>query len=231
MSFFIARAGFTRFFVAMIFDAYSQKDLTWDKEAIAYRYPTGKKVSQPELFKIIDRERQSLAKRLDDNLGKAIAGSISLEDWQRSTALMIKDAHIDMARLGRGGKESTFAYHYLQVGNHLRTIEYPALRRFASDLREGKLSEKQARDRMSKYALATKASFEKANLTLREQSGQHYGRRRLGNCKNHCQPCIGYSLQGWLPLSQVVPPGVDCLCGGRCCCSVETRKFPPIEAR
>jgi hypothetical protein len=133
LSFFIARAGFTRFFVAMIFDAYSQKDLTWDKEAIAYRYPTGKKVSQPELFKIIDRERQSLAKRLDDNLGKAIAGSISLEDWQRSTALLIKDAHIGMARLGRGGKDNTFAYHYLQVGNHLRTIEYPALRRFASE--------------------------------------------------------------------------------------------------
>ncbi len=168
-----------------------------------------------------------MAEKLNTGIDRLLSGDLSLADWQRETATELKEAHVRMARLGRGGSDKTFAYHYLQVGNHLRTIEYPALRRFAEDLRAGKLTEAQVRARMRSYAYSTKASFERANLSAKEDGGDRWGQRLLGSCLNHCNPCIFYASQGVLPLNQIVPPGTKCDCGGNCCCSVQTfREYP-----
>lgn len=210
-------------------DAYTLNELKWDSLEKVYRFPNGRLVSKPQLFATIKRENDGLAKRLAQNLDSLIRGQISLEDWQRQSATAIKEGHLKMARFGRGGRDNTFAYHNFQVGSHLRTTEYPALRRFATDLKNGKLTEKQAIARIKRYAYSTKVSYEMAALSVKADTGEEWGRRRLGSCLNHCNPCIKHALAGWMPLSQVVIPGTRCDCGPHCCCSVETRRYPPME--
>lgn len=209
-------------------DATDLDRLRWDRETGEFYYPQGKqKVSKPRLFSILRQEGDRMADRLNRTVNRLLNGELSLANWQRETARQIKEDHVRMARLGRGGSDRTFAYHYLQVGNHLRTVEYPALRKFAEDIRDGKLSEAQIRDRVRKYGYSAKASFERANLSAKEDRGDRWGRRRLGGCLNHCQPCINYASMGILPIAKIVPPGTKCDCGGRCCCSVETfRDYP-----
>lgn len=210
-------------------DAYNITDLIWDNTEKQYRFPSNRVISKRQIFQLIDRERVAIANKLDDNITKLLNNQITFEDWQRQTADTLRVAHVEMMRFGRGGKDKTFALHYLDVANELRYNQYPRLRQFVTDIQAGKLSEKQIRARMKLYALSTKVSYEKGVLSVETDKGQYYGRRRLGSCSNHCQDCINYALQGWLPLHQVTPPGVNCVCGGRCYCSVETRRYPSIE--
>lgn len=210
------------------YDAYTLNDLIWDDFNKQYRFPSNRVVSKKQLFQLLDKERSRTASKLDDGITQLIDQKISFEDWQRQTTTILRDAHVKMMRIGRGGKDKTAAIHYLDVANELRRNQYPRLRQFASDIQSGKLSEKQIRSRMKQYALSTKVSYEKGLLSVSIDKGQYWGRRRLGNCRDHCQDCINYAIAGWMPLSEVTPPGVNCVCGGRCCCSVETRRYPPM---
>jgi len=198
----------------------------WNKERKAYTI--GKKqVKDAQLYKIVRSEVSKTEQKFEKLANRLISGNISFEQWQNSMANLTRRSHVNMTRLGRGGKDNTFANHYLKTGNDLRTIHYPALRQFAQNIADGKLSEKQIIARAKLYGSATKNSFEVARLSLYEDSISTMGRRRLGACKDHCADCIAYASQGWLPIASVIPPGVNCQCRMNCCCSIEIDEKKP----
>ena len=201
----------------------------WNKEHKAYTI--GKKqVKDAQLYKIVRSEVKQNEQKFEKLANRLISGNISFQQWQEAMANTIRRSHVNMARLGRGGKGNTFAYHYLVTGNDLRTIHYPALRQFAEQIANGELSEKQIIARAKLYGSASKNSFEVARLSLYEDSLTTMGRRRLGACKDHCPDCLFYASQGWLPIAQIIPPGVNCQCRMNCCCSVEVRSGEKIQA-
>jgi hypothetical protein len=209
-----------------LLDAKTREELTWNNHIKRYVHTSsGKTVSEREMYLLIKREGAQTKQRLDSLVTDLLDGKKNFTDWQKESATVIKDAHVDATRLGRGGRENTYGIHYLETGNELRKNQYPAFRRLANQMSKGELSEAQIRARVASYADSAKISYEKAKKTQMVDKGDAWGRRRLGQCANHCDQCIEYAEQGWVPIDQVVPPGVDCDCRGNCCCSVETSRY------
>lgn len=213
-------------------DAKSRQDLTWDDYLKRYRYTDSNKLVSPkEIFGIIKREQSIIKTQINNLVSDVINKKITFADWQRQSAIIIKDAHVNAARLGRGGRENTYGIHYLEVGNELRKNQYPAFRKLAEQMNRGELSEAQIRARVASFIDSSKISYEKARLTHLQSKGDNWVRRRLGSCAPHCEQCIEYATRGWVPISQAVPPGVDCACRGNCCCSLESSKYKPSESK
>lgn len=205
-----------------LFDSPLSDRIKWNKERKTYTIGR-KQVKDAQLYKIVRSEVKQNEQKFEKLANRLISGNISFQQWQESMSNLIRRSHVNMARLGRGGKDNTFASHYLKTGNDLRTIHYPALRQFSEQIANGELSEKQIIARAKLYGSASKNSFEVARLSLYADSPNTVARRRLGACKDHCSDCLRYASQGWVSLSAIIPPGERCQCRMNCCCSVEIK--------
>jgi hypothetical protein len=191
----------------------------------AYYYKSNKqKVNDKSISKIIKQEVERVAKKQEKIAFQLIVGRIDFETWQKKSLQIIKTSHVNMMRLGRGGAKNTFANHYLEVGNDLRKVHYPAHKQFAKAIKDAQLTAKQIVNRARQYGFAIKTSYEKGKLSVEKFKGVKQARRLLGSCKNHCSDCIGYAEKGWVNLSDLILPGVACQCGQKCCCFVEYEK-------
>jgi hypothetical protein len=207
-------------------DAIKKKSLEWDKKEQFYRYPSGRKVSDRAMYQMMQRDIKSMKSNQGWATDQLIAGKMTFEDWQKFNIDLIRRHHVTMMRFSKGGKQYTTANDYLQVARELKQIQYPKFQKFAQDIKDGKQTEAQLRNRLGMYADSSKVSFERGKLG---RSHSQFGRRLLGGCANHCQDCIDYASLGWLPVGQVTPPGVNCVCGPNCCCSVElSDRLPSI---
>lgn len=218
-------------------DAQGIDDLRWDDEIKAYRFnrharlKSNKKVSNRELFLIIRRENKATAKGASELADQLLADNISLGDWQRQMARIIKDQHLRLLRFGKGGAERTFANDYLNTANLLRTEHYSSLRKLAGELIQGNLTERQFKNRVTQQVMWTKSSYETAKLAVMQENGVFVARRRLGSCAPHCPECISYAMRGWQPIRDIIPPGVACRCGGNCCCDVQPQLGPNFTVK
>lgn len=190
----------------------------------AYYYKSNKqKLKEKDIAKMVKQEVERAVRKQEKIATQLVNGKIDFETWQKKSLETVKSSHVNMMRLGRGGAKNTFANNYLEVGNDLRKVHYPAHKKFSKAIKEGKLTVKQIVNRARKYGRAIKTTYEKGNLSIQKFIGRNEGRRLLGNCKNHCDPCIGYALMGWVKLIDLILPGVACPCGSDCCCGVEYR--------
>ena len=164
------------------FDGKRLKDtFGWNKEKGGYYYlASNTKVPDRILYKATKEEVDRIAKKIEKTTNQLLGNRISFEQWQRDMTIHVKNGHVIQARLGRGGKDNTFAIHYLDVATELRVNQYPRLRRFAKDIKDGRLTEKQILSRAKLYGLSTKSSFEKARLSnFKKDDKIVLGRRRL----------------------------------------------------
>lgn len=46
---------------------------------------------------------------------------------------------------------------------------------------------------------------------------------------HNCPDCPGYETGDWVPIADIVPVGMGCICSGRCKCTIVYRKVPPAE--
>jgi hypothetical protein len=199
----------------------------WNEEKDGYVYKSnGAKVQQKELYRAVAEEVDRYQRKHESLATRLVNGNITLEQWQEQSKTLVKDSHVNMMRLGRGGKERTYGIHYLEVANDLRTVQYPALRGFAQDIKDGKLTNGQIIARSRLYGAATKTSFERGRVSQSNEKPNilRLGRRRLGACKNTCDDCIRYAMLGWQSLELVVLPGTNCKCRANCCCSIEIKE-------
>ena len=207
--------------------ATSRQDLVWNKGEEFYRYKSsGRRVSEYQMLRLIRREQADYAKSIDYLTARLLAGTLNYQDYQNQVAKEIKDAHVAMMRLGRGGREFTYGIHYLDVGNELRKNQYPALRQLFQDLSDGKLSPAQLRARLKNYVKSSKVSYEQGRKTRMAETGIRYARRFLGTVDaRNCPDCVRYAQSG-VQLSDSLPlPGQDCQCRGNCRCSIRFARF------
>lgn len=199
----------------------SKDKIKWSNKSGKYSI-NGKVANDRRVYKFAQHEIQRYEDKMVKLTTRFVNGNLTFEQWQETMAKLIRESHVSLTRIGRGGKENTFANHYLQVGTDLRLTHYTAFRQFSQDILNGKLSDRQIIARAKLYGTASKNSFEKARLTLYDDNYQ--ARRRLGTCANHCTPCLSYASQGWMNLTAIIPPGQQCDCRMNCCCSVEIKR-------
>lgn len=205
-------------------DAKRLKDsITWKDGGYRYKR-SNRALSQKQVYKVVAQEISRYEQRLVKLTNRFIAGNVPFEEWQARASQLTRDAHVNLLRLGRGGKDRTYAIHYLEVARNLKSLHYTSLQRFAMDIKGQTMTEKQILNRIKLYARSSRRAFEYGRKESREEQGDNQARRTLGSCAPHCKPCIGYAQMGWVSIVDLVFPTEKCDCGGNCCCGVEYRK-------
>lgn len=144
---------------------------------------------------------------------------ISVWQWERETAEVLKKLHLQQAILARGGADRMTAEDYLAVGRILKE-EYKYLHQLALDLRNGTMTPAMLRYRLSMYIKRSKRSREAMKLQNMRDLGFKYMERILAFHDRHCVECLDYAGKGKQPIGTLPLPTEDCTCRANCTCDV-----------
>lgn len=202
---------------------YRQPEWTYDTTLGRYRNATtGRFLSEADALRLTrrtiaqaDQQLQELMQQLDQQV-------ITLPQWQRQVAALIKRLHLAQYILGRGGIRQTTPADFLEVARILKA-EYRYLDGFARDLAAGRLSLAQASARARLYLAKTRLSYWSGQRRAQDQGPMPTEMRRLLAPVDHCRECVLYAQAGWVPLGALPLPTVDCTCRSNCRCTVQYR--------
>lgn len=152
---------------------------------------------------------------------------ISLSTWEETTAIALKNLHIQSYLLGLGGKNSVTQRDYGLIGQRLRR-EYQYLRKFGEELRTKGMSQAEFFRRLDLYSSAGSGLHEKARTEGHSKNGFNWERRRRTKTES-CQPCIIYEGMGWQPINTLPAPTERCDCRSNCGCFKEFAKEKPKD--
>lgn len=194
-----------------------------------YRGSDGRFVSRAKVLELVNDETRRLEIRLTGLTRRLVSGNLALPEWERAFADELKQSHLRMATFAAGGKEGMGNVQYGTVGRALRD-QYRYLDRFAREIAAGRLTERQILFRAAQYARSSQTSYYRSERLTKQQEGFNEARRWLGVAL-HCGDCIDYDTGGeWLPIGDVIPPGVSCQCFHNCKCMISYRRnFPDIS--
>jgi hypothetical protein len=180
-------------------------------------------VARAEVLRLADAEAARLETRLSGHARLLTQNKISVPEFQLRMAEDIKLSHLRMAAFGAGGEKQLTPRHFGTAGQELKR-QYKYLQGFGDAVAQGELSEKQILSRAKSYGMSARTAFFKAEKVTRQDNGAREAKRSLDSQARHCSSCLGHSTGGlWLPIDQVVAPGVDCECQSRCRCRVAYR--------
>lgn len=205
--------------------------ITYDRRAGSYRGENGRFVARAEVLRLLDGEAARLEVRLRGHARLLTTNRISLSEFQARMAEDLKLSHLRSAALGSGGRKGLSNRHFGKVGQELKE-QYQFLRGFGDAIAAGELSEAQILARAKSYGISTRTAFFEAEKITRQENGFNLGKRTLDPQASHCPDCLRYSTNGqWVPIEQIVPPGVNCQCRGRCRCSVAFKRSVNLSDR
>ena len=116
----------------------------WDETKVAYRYKKSNRLlSNKQLYKIVAQEIKRFENKIAKLSDRFVNGAIGFENWQIKMSELTRNAHVNLLRLGKGGKNKTYAVDYLKIGRELKDTHYFALSKFSQDIAQGKLTKKQ----------------------------------------------------------------------------------------
>jgi hypothetical protein len=199
------------------------------REAAYYR--GNARLSDQQIRQLITRHQARTGVLIDAWTDDLINRRMALGAWGRLMGDRIVDDHLRMAQLGAGtrGGISTRTMENLHrrlvagMGGDNGMSELDALARLMGQIDAGEISEAQLRARARAYGGNTRASYEEARHSRLVGSGQWEGIRRLDPAADHCPECPGYQRLEWTPIEDIVAPGVNCRCRGKCRCSLIIR--------
>jgi hypothetical protein len=197
-------------------------DAAWsyDRRIGRYRDDRGRFLSKESVDKLVDSRIDQLEANLRRYTRMLADGNLTLDQWQGSVREAIKNAHIQAALIGYGGKDEMGPAEYGRIGQRLRA-EYTYLQGFARDLLDGRISNPMALARVSLYAQSVRGSYWQGTELRQQQQGFSLMKRKLDGQAQHCQDCLDYSARGIVPIGTLPLPGQRCACRARCRCSIE----------
>jgi hypothetical protein len=197
-------------------------DAAWsyDRRIGRYRDDRGRFLSKESVDKLVDSRIDQLEANLRRYTRMLADGNLTLDQWQGSVREAIKNAHIQAALIGYGGKDEMGPAEYGRIGQRLRA-EYTYLQGFARDLLDGRISNPMALARVSLYAQSVRGSYWQGTELRQQQQGFSLMKRKLDGQAQHCQDCLDYAARGIVPIGTLPLPGQRCACRARCRCSIE----------
>lgn len=154
---------------------------------------------------------------------KLIDNEISLSAWQAGMMEQIKASHVASSALANGGWAQMDQSDWGAVG-HLVRDQYDYIRNLSQEIADGT----QALDgrllvRADMYADASNGTY--WEMTNRSYLAEGYteGRRLLEPGADHCDDCLEYASEGWMPIEDIPEIG-NSQCLTRCRCEIEYRK-------
>ena len=195
----------------------------WSFDATIGRYRdkrTGRFLSKKEALDLTEASVGRAGQILDGLTESLTMGAMSLQDWQREVAKLLKTVHLAQFILGKGGAANTFPADYLVVARTLKS-EYQYLDKFAADIASGRLSAAQIKARARLYVNKTRTSYWMGDAMAQDRATQPALMRRILAVAEHCPDCLAYAAAGWVPVGTLPMPCQACECGANCRCSVE----------
>lgn len=200
--------------------------ITYDKRIGGFRGDKGRIVSREKVRGIVQSEILRTEGEINKLTNLYIQKKISLIDLQVRSVQLLKTHNIQMGLLAVGGinqVSNKFSF-YGTIGYRLREL-YGNLQQRIVAIAEGNISPKMLQFRMrqlARYSLVTYGAVEK---NARVNEGFNQGLRSLDPGAKHCRQCPNFETPGWVPIVDIVTPGVDCPCGGFCKCTVRYRRY------
>lgn len=193
---------------------------------VAHRYydaETGRFVPQSEirnaLENLIDQSglnMNALTQSLQD-------GKISLADWQTGMMREIKLTHTASAALANGGWGQMTQADWGATGQLIRE-QYNYLRNFAKEIANGTQPfDGRMFVRADMYADASNGTYWEIDKRSHLADGYDIGRRVLEPGADHCDDCVEYASEGWMPIDEIPEIG-NSQCMTRCRCEIEYRR-------
>jgi hypothetical protein len=197
-------------------------DAAWsyDRRIGRYRDDRGRFLSKESVGKLVDSRIDQLEANLRRYTRMLADGNLTLDQWQGSVREAIKNAHIQAALIGYGGKDEMGSAEYGRIGQRLRA-EHTYLQGFARDLLDGRISNPMALARVGLYAKSVRGSYWQGTELRQQQQGFSLMKRKLDGQAQHCQDCLDYAARGIVPIGTLPLPGQRCACRARCRCSIE----------
>lgn len=201
----------------------------WNERLGRYIDSSGKMVSfsavRDELEHVIDAASDRMA-ALSLSLQQ---GNISLAEWQSGMMENIKIAHVASTASANGGWAQMSQSDWGFTGSLIKP-QYQYLQNFVEQIADGS----QALDgrllvRTDMYGDAARGSFEEMRRRYEKLSnGMEEGRRVLGE-SDHCEDCLDYASEGWMPIDDVPAIG-DSVCKVNCHCTIEYRRSGDVTS-
>jgi hypothetical protein len=200
-------------------------DFEYDRRALRFRYKaTGQFVPKDLVQEVVNDRIEDSMRKMGDYANAVMSGrtSATISDWQEAMAVELRNLHLQMGMLGKGGRSQMTASDWGRIGNTLKG-EYKYLARFAQEIAAGNLTEGQIRARMNMYANKAYNGYWQGRSRGAQDNGYSEERRVL-NPAEHCDDCIGLSRLGWQPLGSLPEPADgSTACLSNCKCSKEYR--------
>ncbi len=199
--------------------------LYYDARVGRYRRADGRFVRRAEVLEQVDQEIARQRVRLKAKMRLWRSGQISKEEFISRCLEDLALSSIRMSALSSGGIENMSAAHDAEIEALLKDLVVRLEAVANKDEKERDLiTLPQALVRVAALAAASKAAFFLSEVITRQNEGRTLARRSLDPQANHCSSCLEYTTNGeWLPIEQVVPPTVNCLCRLNCRCRIEYR--------
>lgn len=161
--------------------------------------------------------------------------SINLRDFQLQAARLLRMIHIQQAAIAAGGVEQITPEEWLSVARRLKQQYYAGrdystnkrygIKWLAKDIREGKVSLAQLRQRLGLYANSGIETFWDIQARKAFSQGAPYAIRHLGATDDHCPQCPQYAALPPQPVTSVIRPTQSCDCKNNCRCRLEFLSF------
>lgn len=187
-----------------------------------YSLTTGRFVSSQTIAEGLQAMMDVSALRMNALTQQLIDGGISLASWQSGMMEQIKNTHVASAALANGGWSQMTPSDWGATGQLIRQ-QYDYLRNFAREIANGTQQlDGRALVRSDLYADAANSTY--WQMTSREMLdlGFTEGRRLLEPGVDHCDDCLEYANDGWMPIDEIPEIG-NSQCTTRCRCEIEYR--------
>lgn len=165
----------------------------------------------------VSREARHLAEAV-------LRESISLPEFEAQMRQLIKESHINMLRLGGGGREAVTSQYYGRSGAAIRE-QYRYLRGFVADLRSGRYdgAPGQALARAQMYGRASYQEYWFARHYAAQAAG-YLWKRRVLHATESCPDCVDQAGLGWVGIHDERVTGVrdgSTQCLVHCACDID----------
>lgn len=131
---------------------------------------------------------------------------ITVNQWQAGIGTAIKDLYIALGTLAAGGRSQMTQQYWGSIGGRLGR-QYGYLARFAEEVRQGRLTIGQIRQRTKMYAnSARQAYWGIRDFRAREQGFTEERWVPIGDDAT-CGPCESAGAMGWQPIGTFGTPG------------------------